>query len=110
MYTLYGGMGSVPLTTFFQMIVIGLFYIAWLVSGLTGGVAPVIEHAAAHGKPGRMGKAVVGLRCANPAYLRRGSGAFVAPGQIQRQQQAGGHDDEKRQQFVRQAENVEIGA
>ncbi len=52
MYTLYGGMWSVALTTFFQMIVIvlGLVYIAWLVSGLTGGVAPVIEHAAASGK------------------------------------------------------------
>ncbi len=52
MYTLYGGMWSVALTTFFQMIVIvlGLLYIAWLVAGLTGGVAPVIEHAAAHGK------------------------------------------------------------
>jgi len=52
MYTLYGGMWSVALTTFFQMIVIvlGLFYIAWLISDLTGGVAPVIEHAAANGK------------------------------------------------------------
>jgi SSS family solute:Na+ symporter len=52
MYTLYGGMWSVALTTFFQMIVIvlGLFYIAWLISGLTGGVAPVIEHAAANNK------------------------------------------------------------
>ena len=44
MYTLYGGMWSVALTTFFQMIiiVIGLFYIAWLVSDMAGGVAPVI--------------------------------------------------------------------
>jgi len=52
MYTLYGGMWSVALTTFFQMIVIvlGLFYIAWLISDLTGGVAPVIEHAAANDK------------------------------------------------------------
>jgi solute:Na+ symporter, SSS family len=52
MYTLFGGMWSVALTTFFQMIVIvlGLVYIAWLVSGLTGGVAPVIEHAAANDK------------------------------------------------------------
>lgn len=48
LYTLYGGMWSVALTTFFQMIVIvlGLFYIAWLVSDMTGGVAPVVEHAA----------------------------------------------------------------
>lgn len=52
MYTLYGGMWSVALTTFFQMIVIvlGLFYIAWLLTGMTGGVAPVIEHAAANAK------------------------------------------------------------
>lgn len=52
MYTLYGGMWSVALTTFFQMIVIvlGLFYIAWLVTGMTGGVAPVIEHAVANDK------------------------------------------------------------
>jgi Na+/proline symporter len=52
MYTLYGGMWSVALTTFFQMIVIvvGLFYIAWLISDQAGGVAPVIEHAAAHAK------------------------------------------------------------
>ena len=52
MYTLYGGMWSVALTTFFQMIVIvlGLIYIAWLVSDLTGGVMPVIEHAAANEK------------------------------------------------------------
>ena len=52
LYTLYGGMWSVALTTFVQMIVIvfGLLYIAWLVSGMTGGVAPVIEHAAQNGK------------------------------------------------------------
>jgi Na+/proline symporter len=52
LYTLYGGMWSVALTTFFQMIVIvvGLFYIAWLVSDLTGGVAPVLHHALEHDK------------------------------------------------------------
>ncbi|NTV96499.1 MAG: sodium:solute symporter [Thiobacillus sp.] len=52
MYTLYGGMWSVALTTFFQMIiiVIGLIYIAGLLSDMTGGVAPVIEHAANSGK------------------------------------------------------------
>jgi len=52
LYTLYGGMWSVALTTFVQMIVIviGLLYIAWLVSGMTGGVAPVIEHAAQNNK------------------------------------------------------------
>jgi Na+/proline symporter len=32
------------------VIVIGLLYIAWLVSGMTGGVQPVIEHAAANQK------------------------------------------------------------
>jgi Na+/proline symporter len=52
LYTLYGGMWSVALTTFFQMIIIvlGLFYIAWLVSDLTGGVAPVIDHAMQNNK------------------------------------------------------------
>ncbi len=52
LYTLYGGMWSVALTTFFQMIVIvlGLLYIAWLVSDMTGGVAPVIEHAVQNNK------------------------------------------------------------
>ncbi len=52
LYTLFGGMWSVALTTFFQMIVIvvGLFYIAWLISDQAGGVAPVVEHAAAHAK------------------------------------------------------------
>jgi Na+/proline symporter len=51
-YTVVGGIWSVALTTFFQMIVIviGLIFIAFLVSGLTGGVMPVIEHAAQHDK------------------------------------------------------------
>jgi Na+/proline symporter len=51
-YTLFGGMWSVAVTTFVQMIVIvlGLLYIAYLVSGMTGGVAPVVSHAAAAGK------------------------------------------------------------
>lgn len=51
-YTLFGGMWSVAVTTFVQMIIIvaGLIYIAYLVSGMTGGVAPVLEHAAVHGK------------------------------------------------------------
>jgi Na+/proline symporter len=51
-YTLFGGMWSVAVTTFVQMIVIvlGLLYIAWLVSGMTGGVGPVVSHAAAQGK------------------------------------------------------------
>ena len=52
LYTLYGGMWSVALTTFVQMIVIvfGLLYIAWLVSDLTGGVTPVIDHAMQNNK------------------------------------------------------------
>ena len=51
-YTLFGGMWSVAVTTFIQMIVIvaGLIYIAWLVSGMAGGAAAVIGHAAAAGK------------------------------------------------------------
>ena len=51
-YTLVGGMWSVAFTTFFQMIIIvlGLFYIAWLTSGMAGGVEAVISHASAHGK------------------------------------------------------------
>lgn len=52
LYTLFGGMWSVAVTTFVQMIVIvvGLFYIAWLVSDMAGGAATVINHAAANGK------------------------------------------------------------
>jgi SSS family solute:Na+ symporter len=51
-YTLYGGMWSVALTTFVQMIVIvvGLLWITWLVSDMTGGIAPVISHAHEAGK------------------------------------------------------------
>jgi Na+/proline symporter len=54
MYTLYGGMWSVALTTFVQMtiIVIGLLWIAKLVGDMpeVNGIAPVVEHAAAAGK------------------------------------------------------------
>jgi len=52
LYTLYGGMWSVALTTFFQMIVIviGLIYISLLLADKAGGVAPVIEHAVQNGK------------------------------------------------------------
>lgn len=51
-YTLYGGIWSVAITTLFQMviIVVGLLWITYLVSDMTGGVAPVIEHAHAAGK------------------------------------------------------------
>ena len=52
LYTLFGGMWSVAYTTFFQMIVIvlGLFYVAWLVGDKAGGIGAVVAHAAAHGK------------------------------------------------------------
>lgn len=54
LYTLFGGMWSVALTTLVQMtvIVIGLLWIAGLVSEMPAvdGVAPVVEHAAAAGK------------------------------------------------------------
>jgi Na+/proline symporter len=52
LYTLYGGMWSVALTTFFQMIVIviGLIYISILLADKAGGVQPVVEHAVANNK------------------------------------------------------------
>jgi len=51
-YTTLGGMLSVAILDFVQMIVVigGLLYIGNIVSGMTGGVAPVIEHARAAGK------------------------------------------------------------
>ena len=51
-YTTFGGMFSVAFLDFVQMMVSmgGLLYIGWVVSGMTGGVAPVISHAAAAGK------------------------------------------------------------
>lgn len=51
-YTTFGGMFSVAILDFVQMGVImgGLLYIAWVISGLTGGVAPVVEHARIAGK------------------------------------------------------------
>ena len=54
LYTLFGGMWSVALTTLVQMTVIvaGLLWIAVLVGDMpaVNGVAPVVEHAAAAGK------------------------------------------------------------
>lgn len=52
LYTLFGGMWSVALTTVVQMtvIVIGLLWIAFLMSEETQGVMPVIQHAADAGK------------------------------------------------------------
>jgi SSS family solute:Na+ symporter len=51
-YTTLGGMLSVAVLDFVQMIVVigGLLFIGYTVSGMTGGVAPVIEHARAAGK------------------------------------------------------------
>ncbi|MDH5668212.1 MAG: sodium:solute symporter family protein [Nitrospira sp.] len=51
-YTTFGGMFSVAILDFVQISVImgGLVYIVFVVSGLTGGVGVVIEHAAAAGK------------------------------------------------------------
>jgi len=51
-YTTLGGMLSVAVLDFVQMIVVigGLLYIAQLVSHQTGGIAPVIAHAQAAGK------------------------------------------------------------
>jgi SSS family solute:Na+ symporter len=51
-YTTFGGMFSIAILDFVQMLVSigGLLYIAWVASGLAGGVAPVVEHAAQAGK------------------------------------------------------------
>lgn len=51
-YTTFGGMLSVAILDFIQMIVVlsGLLYIAYLVSDMTGGVMPVVEKARAAGK------------------------------------------------------------
>ena len=51
-YTTFGGMLSVAILDFVQMGIImgGMVYIAHLVSGNTGGVGPVLEHARAAGK------------------------------------------------------------
>ena len=51
-YTLYGGMWSVALTDFVQMIVIGagLIAIAWFAADLAGGAGKVVAFAAREGK------------------------------------------------------------
>jgi SSS family solute:Na+ symporter len=51
-YTMLGGMFSVAITDFIQMIIIvlGMLYIGWEVSGLAGGVGTVVAHAASSGK------------------------------------------------------------
>lgn len=53
LYTVYGGMWSVALTDFIQMIVIvvGMLYVGYVVTGeVQGGAAAVVEHAANAGK------------------------------------------------------------
>ncbi len=51
-YTLFGGMWSVAITTFVQMLVIvlGLLWITFMVSDMTQGFSNVFNHAAAAGK------------------------------------------------------------
>ncbi|MDO5624345.1 MAG: sodium:solute symporter family protein [Pseudomonadota bacterium] len=51
-YTLYGGMWSVALTDFVQMIVItvGLLAIAWFAADMAGGAREVVSYAAREGK------------------------------------------------------------
>ena len=51
-YTIFGGMWSVALTDFVQMIVIavGLIVIAWFAADLAGGAGKVIDYAATEGK------------------------------------------------------------
>ncbi|HQT81338.1 MAG: sodium:solute symporter [Ferrovum sp. 37-45-19] len=51
-YTLFGGMLSVAITDFIQMIIImvGMLYIGWDLSVPAGGVANVIHHASLEGK------------------------------------------------------------
>lgn len=51
-YTLFGGMLSVAVLDFIQMVVIaaGLVYIMWIVADLAGGVGTVVDHAEAAGK------------------------------------------------------------
>ena len=51
-YTTFGGMFSVAILDFVQMIVImaGMLFIGWIVSGMTGGVGAVVIHAAEAGK------------------------------------------------------------
>ena len=46
-YTMWGGMWSVAITDFLQMIIIvvGMLYIGWDVSQMAGGVGTVVQHA-----------------------------------------------------------------
>src|SRR5688572_3632928 len=51
-YTTMGGMWSVALTDLFQsvVIVVGLIYVAFLATGMAGGIGPVMQHASDAGK------------------------------------------------------------
>jgi Na+/proline symporter len=51
-YTLFGGMWSVAMTTFVQMIVIvlGLIYVTWLAGDMAGGFSVVLDKASSEGK------------------------------------------------------------
>ena len=51
-YTTLGGMWSVALTDLFQsvVIVVGLFYVAFLATGMAGGFGTVVQHASDAGK------------------------------------------------------------
>ncbi|KAB2926685.1 MAG: sodium:solute symporter [Dechloromonas sp.] len=51
-YTTFGGMFSVAILDFVQMAVVmgGMLFIGYLVSGMTGGVEAVVAHASAAGK------------------------------------------------------------
>jgi SSS family solute:Na+ symporter len=51
-YTIAGGMWSVALTDFLQMLVIvaGMLYVAWIVADLAGGAGRVVESASAAGR------------------------------------------------------------
>ena len=67
-YTIYGGMWSVAITDFIQMIVIvvGMLYIGVEVSDQAGGVGTVVQHAVDAGKfanfwPGWNGLAILGF-------------------------------------------------
>ena len=51
-YTTFGGMFSVAILDFVQMVVVmgGMLFIGYLISGMTGGVEAVVAHASAAGK------------------------------------------------------------
>jgi len=71
-YTLFGGMWSVALTDAFQMtiIVVAMLYLAWLLSGMAGGVGVVVSHASA----GRQVQFLAATGNAGCACLRRRGG------------------------------------